>query len=46
MIDLCFSIQGKIFLSALMASVMCLHFSVQEEDIRVHFSQLVDQCIT
>ena len=28
------SMQGEILLSSLMASVMCLHFSVQEEDIR------------
>ena len=40
-----------------MASVMCLHFSMQEEDIIEHtivmasvicvqFSQLVDHCVT
>ena len=47
--------KGKIFLSVLMASIMCLHFSMQDEDILsilmasytcVHFSQLVDYCVT
>ena len=44
-------------MSLLVASVMCLHFSIQEEDtvllsmlmasvICVHFSQFVDHCIT
>ena len=33
MIVLSFSMQGKIILSILLASVMCLHFGMQEEDI-------------
>ena len=34
---LCISIQGEdIFLSVLITSVMCLHFSIQEEDILDH----------
>ena len=30
------SLAGKIFLSVLTASVMCLHFSMQGEDILEH----------
>ena len=42
-------------MSILMASVMCLYFGIEEEDILehtnanvvcVHFSQLVDHCVT
>ena len=33
---MCFSIQGKILLSILMASVMYLHPSMQEEDVLEH----------
>jgi hypothetical protein len=36
MIVFCFHMQGKIFLSVLMASVMCLQFSMQEEDVLEH----------
>jgi hypothetical protein len=36
MIVLCFSMQGEDFLSIVMASVMCLHFSVQGKDILEH----------
>jgi hypothetical protein len=37
MIVLCFSMQGKILLSVLIARrVMCLHLSVREEDILEH----------
>ena len=28
--------KGKLFLSTLMATVMCVHFSMQEEDILEH----------
>ena len=42
------------FFSILLASVMCLQFSMQEEDILVlmasviciHFNQLVNNCVT
>ena len=36
MIVLYISMQGKMILSILLASVMYLHFSVQEEDIIEH----------
>jgi hypothetical protein len=38
MIVLHFSMQGEEFLSVSMASVMCLHFSMQEGDILEHVS--------
>jgi hypothetical protein len=46
--------KGKIILSILMTSVMCLHLSMQEEDILEHTNgkchlctryQLVDHCV-
>ena len=52
MIVLCFSMQEKDMFSILMASVMCLHFSMQEEDIleytngKCHFDELIDHCVT
>ena len=55
MIVLCFSMQGKILLSVVMASVICFHFSKQDENVIeltnaivffVHFTSLVDQFVT
>ena len=36
MIVLCFSMDGEDISSVLMASVMCIHFSMQEKDILEH----------
>ena len=33
-----FVCEGEMFLSVLMASVTCLHFSMQEEDILQHIN--------
>ena len=51
-----FSMQGEDILNVLMASVLCLYFSMQEDDILehsvmasvicLHFSQLSDHCVT
>ena len=47
--------KGKLLLSILMASLMCLNFSMQEEESLEHtnaisfvytYSQLVDHCVT
>ena len=41
--------KGKKLLSILLASVMCLHFGMQEDDILEHTNskcQLVDNCVT
>ena len=54
MIILRFSMQWEDkFMSGLKASVICLQFDMQEEDILqhtndicVHFSQLVEHCVT
>ena len=46
MIVLRFNMQGKIFLSLLMASVMRLHFNMQEEDILEHINDKVSVMYT
>ena len=38
--------QGKILLSILMVSVMCLHFSMQKEDILEHINAKVSLVCT
>ena len=51
MIVLCSGMQGEDIFSILMASVMCSHFSMQEEDIleytngKCHFGELIDHCV-
>ena len=44
MIVLRFSMQREDILSVLMASVMCLHFSVHEEDILEHTNSKFHLC--
>ena len=44
MIVLHFSMQGEILLSILMACVMCLQFSRQEEDILEHANTKCHLC--
>jgi hypothetical protein len=47
MIVVCFSMQRKdiLILSLMMASVMCLHFSMQEEDTLEHINGKCHLCM-
>ena len=43
-IVLCFCMQRGYIMSILMASVMCLHFSIQEKDILEHTNAKCHSC--